>query len=199
MRPRHRFARYIIVAAGSLLLALLVGTCILVADGLHDRLGVADVGLVLGNTIASDGTPSPRLQARLERTVELYRGGYFPAVIASGGIGKEGFDEAAVMRDYLVSHGIPADRVIMDNRGATTFMSARNTVEISRQQGFHSVFVISQYFHLPRTRLALERFGIPAVYTAHARFFESRDIYSCPRELFGYLRYFLRHYDSGAT
>jgi uncharacterized SAM-binding protein YcdF (DUF218 family) len=59
----------------------------------------------------------------------------------------------------------------------------------------HSVFVVSQYFHLPRARLALERFGISPVYSAHAHFFEWRDLYSSPRELAGYVRYYLRSYD----
>ena len=81
------------------------------------------------------------------------------------------------MRDYLVAHGIPSDRVIVDSCGTTTFMSARNTLAIVRQQKISSVFVVSQYFHLPRSRLALRRFGIPTVYSAHAHFFEARDVY----------------------
>ncbi|EDY18076.1 protein of unknown function DUF218 [Chthoniobacter flavus Ellin428] len=169
-----------------------LGTIVLVIAGLRDDLGHADVGLVLGSKVETNGTPSTRLRARLDRTLECYRAGYFPEIIVSGGIGKEGYDEAIVMRDYLVAHGLPGEHILLDNKGVTTFASARNTRDIAQQRNFHSVFVISQYFHLPRARLALHRFGFTTVYSAHAQYFELRDIYSAPRELFGYLSYCAR-------
>lgn len=178
--------------------ALLLGTACLVTDGLHDRIGKADVALVLGSKVEPDGTPSARLRARLDRTVELHQAGFFPEVIVSGGFGKEGYDEGTVMKDYLVSKGIPADRIIVDNAGNTTLESARNTQRIARQRRFGSVFVISQYFHVPRSRMAVERFGIATVYSAHARLFEARDFYSAPRELLGYVSYLFRRYDPAA-
>lgn len=195
---RLRTKGWVLLAFGVAAAVLVLGTATLVVDGLSDRLGKADIALVLGSKVESDGKPSPRLRARLDRTLELYRAGYFPAVIASGSTGREGFDEASVMKDYLVSHGIPDDRVIVDSQGATTFMSARNTLNIVRQRKLSSVFVVSQYFHIPRARLALKRFGIVTVYSAHAHFFEARDAYSSFREVFGYPSYFFRHYDSGS-
>src|SRR5580704_13458675 len=99
--------KYLLFSLAVILATLVIGTVVLVVSGLCDDLGKADVGLVLGSKVESDGTPSARLRARLDRTLELYRAGYFPAVIVSGGIGKEGYDEAAVMRDYLVARGVP--------------------------------------------------------------------------------------------
>ena len=114
-----RTRRWLILLASAAGLFLL-GTALLVFAGLRDQIGKADIALVLGSKVEPDGTPSPRLRARLDKTIELYRADYFPTVIASGGVGKEGFDEAVVMRDYLVFHGIPADRVIVDSGGTTT-------------------------------------------------------------------------------
>lgn len=162
--------------------------------GLKDDVGKADIALVLGNKVEDDGTSSPRLQARLDKTLELYHAGYFQIIIVSGGIGKEGYDEAKVMRDYLVANGIPSASIIMDNAGINTYASAKNTSQIIRQQKLNSVFIISQYFHLPRIRLALKCFGVSAIYSAHADFFEARDIYSLLREVVGYVSYSLRHY-----
>lgn len=163
--------------------------------GLHDDIGHADVALVLGSKVEADGEPSSRLRARLDKTVELYRAGWFPEIFASGGIGKEGYDEAVVMKAYLVAHGIPNERVIVDNSGATTFASARKTRQILRDEKLNSVLVISQYFHIPRAKLALKRFGIATVYTAHANFFEWRDIYSSLREVPGCMAYWFRRVD----
>ncbi len=193
---RSRTRKYLLVALGAFVGLTLVGTACIVVAGLKDHLGKADIGLVLGSKVELDGTPSPSLRGRLDETVDLYRDGYFPRVIASGGVGKEGYDEALVMKDYLVSHGVPQGRVIVDSGGATTFASARNTLQIVRRENLKSVFVISQYFHLPRARMALRRFGISQLYSAHAHLFEARDIYSAPREVFGYLSYLFRHYDS---
>jgi vancomycin permeability regulator SanA len=187
MTKRSR-GKYVWLALGALASFVLLGTLALVVAGLCDDVGKADVALVLGSKVQQDGMPSPRLRARLDKTLELYHGGYFADIIASGGTGKEGYDEAAVMRDYLVAHGIPKEHIIMDSDGTTTFASARNTARIARERKFGSVFVISQYFHLPRARLALRRFGISTIHSTHARFFEARDPYSSPRELFGYLR-----------
>lgn len=173
-----------------------LGTVVLVAAGLSDDVGKADAALVLGSKVELSGKPSLRLQARLDKTVELYQVGWFPQVIVSGGLGKEGFDEALVMRDYLTAHGIPSANVIMDNQGNTTFDSAMNTRRIAEEKQFHSVFVVSQYFHLPRSRLALQRAGLAPVHSASPRYFEWRDLYSAPRELVGYATYLFRDFPS---
>lgn len=52
-----------------------------------------------------------------------------------------------------------------------------------RAQGFRSAVVVTQFFHLTRSRYALRRAGIDTVYTAHANYFEARDAYSLAREL----------------
>lgn len=176
------------IPAAGLLIALVV----LISSGLKDQIGKADVALVLGNRVNIDGTPSPRLRARLDKTLELYHEGYFPTIIVSGGIGIEGYDEAKVMGEYLVSHGVPANQIIMDNEGINTYASAKNTLQIIRDSNKKSVFVISQYFHLPRARLTLERLGISPIYSAHANFFKWRDIYSSLREVAAYISYALR-------
>ncbi len=174
-----------LVVAGLYLLA----TLLLVADGLHERPGKADVGLVLGSKVELDGRPSARLQARIDRAAELYKAGSFAWVIASGGVGKEGFDEAVVMRDALVAKGVPADHILLDSHGDTTGASARNTAVIAKAHGFHSVLAVSQYFHLPRCRLALERSGLGPVYSGSAHYFEWRDVYSALRETAGWVKY----------
>lgn len=158
-------------------------------DGLHDDLRPADYGVVLGNKIGPDGMPSARLKARLDRAVALYQEGLFPAIIVSGGVGVEGFDEAAVMRQYLTARGIPADRVIGDNQGLTTFDTAKNTVRILRHSKGRSVLVVSQFFHISRSVLAMKRCGVSEVYSAHAHWFEWRDLYSLAREVPAYAQY----------
>jgi vancomycin permeability regulator SanA len=194
MKDGARHRRYVWPAAllaGPLLLAV-AATAALVGDGLHDEIAPADVGLVLGNTVHRDGTPSRRLAARLDRTLELYRAGTFPLVIVSGARGREGWNEAAVMRDYLAARGVPLERVVVDSAGVNTWASALHTQRLMEQRRLRVALVITQYFHVPRARLALKQAGVPVVCSAHARHFELRDLYSIPRELIGLVRYGLR-------
>jgi len=174
------------------MVAFILAATLIVVDGLTDDIHAADVAIVPGNTVEKDGRPSARLSARLDQTAALYRQGLFPDVIVSGGVGREGFDEAEVMKRYLIEHGVPEDSIHVDSAGATTRLTARNAARIMRENGWRSAIVVSQYFHVPRMRLALQRSGVTPVFSAHARYFERRDVYSIAREVVGYGAYYLR-------
>ena len=175
--------------------SFLLGAALIVADGLRDDIHPADVAIVLGNTVERDGRPSARLRARLDKAVELYRGGLFRHVIVSGGVGVEGFNEAEVMKRYLISQGVPGDNIIADGEGMTTSLTARNAAQVMKERRWRSALVISQYFHISRTRLAVRSYGVRPVYSAHAEYFELRDVYSIAREVIGYGGYLMRRYD----
>jgi vancomycin permeability regulator SanA len=147
------------IAFTFLLVALLVLAAIgmLVWSGMNDHLGKADLALVLGNKVNPDGSPSARLKARLDTAADLYRKGWFPKILVSGGTGKEGFPEGTAMKNYLVGVGLPEAAILVDNEGVDTQASVVNTAAVLRAQHGKSVFVITQYFHIPRTRLALSR------------------------------------------
>ena len=164
----------------------------LVLAGLHDELAPADVIVVPGNTILPDGTPSPRLQARLDAALTQFQEHRAPRILVSGATGKEGFDEAAAMARYLQSRGVPAGAIVEDNQGWTTEATARNAAALMRAHGWKSAMVATQYFHVPRFRLALERSGIAVSGQVHAPYVEWRDLYSVPRETVGYAVYFMR-------
>nr|WP_306812933.1 YdcF family protein [Paenibacillus soyae] len=159
---------------------------------MNDELRRVDVAVVLGNKVEVNGQPSERLQARLDKAVELYNQGYFRLVIVSGGIGKEGFDEAKVMKFYLIDKGVPEEKIIEDNKGYNSQMTAQNASKIMNDLKLDSVMVVTQYFHVSRTKLAFKKLGIQEVYSAHAAFFEPRDIYSMIREFPAYYKYLIK-------
>lgn len=174
------------------------GACAwIVWDGLHDRLAAADVGVVLGSRVDRGGRPSARLRARLDRAVEIYRDRRVGTLIVSGGVERRGYDEGRLMREYLLARGIPAGRIVEDRVGDNTWLTAAHVRSYLDQHRLRSVLVVSQYFHLPRCRLALSRFGVSPVYTAHARFWEWRDLYSTAREVPALIEYALRRAPSG--
>jgi vancomycin permeability regulator SanA len=187
--------RSIRVLLGSVILSttlFVIASAALAIDGLNDNVHKADVAVVLGNAVQPNGQPSPRLKARLDKTVQLYRQRLFSNIIVSGGVGIEGFDEAVVMKQYLIMQGIPDNHIFVDSDGRTTYLTAKHSAHLMKKKRWTSALVISQYFHIPRIRLALKQFGVLSIYSAHADFFEVRDIYSTAREVVGYGSYLFR-------
>lgn len=184
--------RKLTIFALSCLFAMLLASGVIVLAGLHDKIIEGDLIIVPGNTIAPDGTPGPRLQARLDVALSIFHAHRAPRIFVSGGTGSEGFDEAASMARYLMKNGVPATAIIQDNAGIDTFATAKNAAAFMRAHGLKSAIIATQYFHVPRFKLALERNRIKVIGHEHARFVEMRDLYSIPRETIGYLLYLAR-------
>jgi vancomycin permeability regulator SanA len=158
-------------------------------DGLNDELGYVDVAVVLGNKIEENGEPSNRLKSRLDKAIELYEEKFFDYIIVSGGVGKEGFDEAVVMKEYLVNEGIDEESILVDSKGNNTMFTAENTKGMMDEYDFDSVMIITQFYHISRCKLAFSKVGFEEAYSAHSQHYELRDIYSIFREFIGYYKY----------
>jgi len=170
---------------------------ITIFDGLTDDNVSVDVIVVLGNKVDEYGQPSVRLQARLDAAYDLYSEKKSDKVIVSGGVGTTGFDEAQVMNEYLISLGVDEADIYQDSDGVNTYRTAKNSKHIMGTEGFESVIVVTQYFHISRTKMAFRRFDIKDVYGAHAKLgFRIRDLYSIPREFAGFYKYLFLDYIS---
>jgi len=179
-RKRVKKTGFALLSAGALVFIL--AEAAIVCDGLTDYTGRADVALVLGSKVNEDGTVSRRLRGRLDRALELAISERVDSVVVSGGLGREGHLEADVMRAYLMAHGVPAERIIVDNEGTTTWASAENLHRISERHDFDSVIVVSQFFHISRAKIALRKAGMKNIGGVHSTLFEWRDIYAAARE-----------------
>lgn len=137
--------------------------------GYNESVFVADAAVVPGNQVFPTGVPSPRLAARLEKALKLYNDGICPVIIVSGGIGKEGIDEAKAMASWLFQRGVPRSAVVIDSSGVNTAATARFASRWLGENNGSSIIVVSQFFHLPRTMLAIKKQGIPSIGAAYAR------------------------------
>ncbi len=168
---------------------------LIAGKGLIDDEGKADVAIVFGNKVNFDGSPSKRLKARLDKSLELFVNKKVKFIIVSGGTGMEGHDESAVMKDYLVKNGVPDNNIIADPKGNNTYLTAKNAAEIMKKMKFKSAAVVTQYYHVPRCTMTMRKFNITPVYSYHAEFFEIRDIYSICRELAAIITYQFKDYN----
>ncbi|MFL6719863.1 MAG: YdcF family protein [Burkholderiaceae bacterium] len=174
---------------GFLAITFLITAAAVAVDGLMDRPAKADAVLVPGNMVYPQGMPSARLAARLDVAVLAYKRQLVPLVIVSGGTGKEGVDEASAMASYLEARGVPRRAILLDSQGNDTAATARNVAGLLHASGLHTVLIATQYFHVTRVRLALEKAGVIVSGSLHARYFEMRDLYSLPREVLGLIAY----------
>ena len=175
---RRRLARGLAALAAFVALAALI----LAAVGLLAPAGPADVAVVLGNTVAPDGQPSPRLAARLDRAYDCYAAAQCRILFVSGGVDAAGADEAIVMRDYLIGRGVPADRIVADSAGVDTWATARHASAYARawlcpRAGRDAVFPCAAHHagaQAPRRHARGRR---------ASGYAEPRDLYSLLREL----------------
>lgn len=172
-----------IVFLSILLIVPLIASLVIVIIGLRDHKGKADIGVVLGTAIFADGTLSSYLKGRLDETVKLYQQEYFPLIVVSGGENEFGLSETKIMKDYLIEQGIPTNAIIEDAEGINTAATAKNMVAIMQKSSAQSAFIITQFFHVPRTRLAFACNGISPVYYAPSPQWNMRDLYSVLREV----------------
>lgn len=125
----------------------------LVGYGLISKSRKSELCVVLGNKVNPDGKPSPRLKAQLMKAIALYYNKTCQRIIVSGGRGKEGFNEAQVMKDFLIRNGVLDSLVVIDSTGYNTLKTALFVKEFCDGNRIISVIAVSQYFHLLRTKV----------------------------------------------
>jgi vancomycin permeability regulator SanA len=155
-------------------------------DGIHDGKKSADVAIILGSKVNEDGSLSKRLEKRLECGLQLYKNGRVKKIIVSGGLGKEGFYEGDKMKAYLVEKDIPETSVFVDNFGNNTSATVDNTIKLKNKLEIKSIIVVSQYFHLTRTKMLFKKRGFDNISSTSPNYFEIRDFYSILREFAAY-------------
>ena len=155
-------------------------------DGLLDNNEKADLAVILGNKVNSDGSLSERLQKRVECGLQLYKNKRVSKILVSGGFGKEGFYEGTKMKDYLIKKGVPEAAILVDNKGNNTLATVENTLKLKDSLKFKSLIIVSQYFHITRTKMLFKKRNFNQVSGVSPNYFEIRDLYSLTREFFAY-------------
>jgi vancomycin permeability regulator SanA len=169
-----------------LVIWFLIHSAVIVFDGLRDDNMVADVAVILGTTVNEDGTLSERLKQRVDYGIVLYKKRRVNRLIVSGGLGREGHYEGDKMGEYLVRNGVPVNDIVIDNRGNNTRATADNILKLKDSLQIKSVIVVSQYFHITRTKKLFRKRGFENVSGASPRYFEFRDLFSVVREFPAY-------------
>ena len=169
--PRWLTALAALMAAGLLAFAGLFGA---VLYGSYDHIqGDPQAMVVLGCRVMPGGEPSILLQDRLDTALDYWEAHPEVTVVVSGGQGSnEPTSEARCMADYLMDGGVPEDQILLEDRSHNTKENLLYSRELLASEGIQveqaDVLVVSNGFHLTRTRMLAERFGYGEVSTLAA-------------------------------
>jgi uncharacterized SAM-binding protein YcdF (DUF218 family) len=113
--------------------------------------------------VRPDGSPSTALRRRVEAALAFGRRLDAPLFVPTGGAGRYGPPEAAVMAALLREHGVPEQRIVCDETATDTLASVRAVAELLRARGHRGpVYAASNAYHLPRCVVLLWLAGLHA-------------------------------------
>ena len=185
-----KVVRVVVMILAAWMLIHIIYVCF---DGLTDYKGKADVAIVLGNRVNEDSTLSPVLQGRVDKALLLYREGRVARIMASGGqrngSGMLKIPEGMAMKRYLVAHGVPANRVIEDNNGENTYLTAKDFLPVADSLHIHSAIAVSSFYHLTRTKYIIRHLGFRDIHSASSDVFLWNDIAGLPRDCVAFYKY----------
>ncbi|MFM9911235.1 MAG: YdcF family protein [Chitinophagaceae bacterium] len=168
------------------------GTVITI-DGLNDSTAKSTVAIVLGNRVFGDGSLASWTKGRVDKAMQLYKKGDVNYIFVSGGYSRENnYPEGKAMKNYLLANGVPDSVIVEDNNGANTYLTVANFLEWNKKYKFSSVTVVSQFYHITRSRFILKRLGYTGrINNASSDIYNWKDIIGTMREVPAFYKYLL--------
>jgi vancomycin permeability regulator SanA len=178
---------------GLILLWIVIHLIYVTLDGVLDYKGKADIAVVLGNRVDADSSLSPVLEGRVDKALQLYRRGRVRRIMVSGGRGlhTDRVPEGMAMKRYLIEQGVPADRIIEDNDGENTYLTAVDFKKVNESLHCQSVIVVSTFYHITRCKYIFRKLGIQHVHSASSDVFYANDLVGLLREFPALYKYMI--------
>jgi uncharacterized SAM-binding protein YcdF (DUF218 family) len=122
-----------------------------------------DSVIVLGAGLKGD-VPTLALKSRLDAAIDYLNNNPEAKAVVSGGQGYgEKISEAEGMRRYLVSHGVPGDRILKEENSTSTYenmLYSKKVYESSTGKKLGKVMIITNNFHMMRSKMLAKRAGL---------------------------------------
>lgn len=136
-----------------------------------EALPEADAIVLLGGGLESQplGWPYPNLQQGADRiwhAARLYHAGKAPIIIVSGGNygwQSQRRSNAAETAELLQQLDVPEQAIIEESKSLNTYQNATETVQIARNQGFHTLLLVTSALHMRRAEAAFNAAGLDSI------------------------------------
>lgn len=161
----NKAMKFILCFTSIAVIATLVTTFEVFYFGQSSKPKKSDCIIVLGCQVYGT-TPSPFLAWRTEHALKLYKEGYGKYIIVSGGKGQgENISEAEAMKRYLISKGMEASKILIEDKSASTMANLINSKAIMDQKGLKTAIIVSNKYHLKRASLMAKQQNINGSYS----------------------------------
>lgn len=137
-------------------------TYLVSAQSKRDETRQADAAIVLGAAVWA-GTPSPVLRARLDHALLLFQNKQIERIVVTGGVGRgDNMSEAEASAEYLVSKGVPAEAILLEEEGRSTYESLKTASVLAHEANIRQVLLVSDPFHMLRSLKMAQDLGLEA-------------------------------------
>jgi uncharacterized SAM-binding protein YcdF (DUF218 family) len=129
-----------------------------------------------------------RKDERVRQAADLYKAGYAPRVLLSGGEALMDLPVPDLQKLQAVKHGIPETALLFESRSTSTGEQAQYLRPILEHHGFRRAIVVTSSYHTRRTRYLFRR--------AFAGSPVDIRVYPVQRDLFSAVRWWTREQDT---
>jgi uncharacterized SAM-binding protein YcdF (DUF218 family) len=110
-----------------------------------------------------DGRPSAVLSARLDHAAALYKGGFAPLIVVTGGKqAGDRFTEAEASANYLAEQGVPGGAIERETTSTNSYDELAAAARFLHQRGINDVVLVSDPFHAYRINAIAHDVGLNA-------------------------------------
>lgn len=121
--------------------------------------------VVLGYGLLPDGEMRPELVSRLHAGYAQALLAPLSPIIVTGGNPRNGVTEAQAMADWLIGHGIPAERIHIESEAVSTAQNAERSARIMHDIGMRDAVVVTSADHIDRAAALFGDAGVAVVAT----------------------------------
>ena len=151
----------------------------------YKELNDLDCIIVLGSGMVGD-KPTPILEDRLIKGIELYNLGVTDKILMSGDHGNTYHDEVNLMKKYAIETGIPSNNIFMDHAGFSTYETMYRAKEIFKVE---KVVLVTQEYHMYRSiyiarKMGIEAYGIITDNLKGDKYREAREVLARNKDFF---------------
>ncbi len=121
-------------------------------------------GGVLGGApdLSGTGAPTDEMWARIGTAARVQKRLGVPVIVSGGKVFPGKAAEAPIVARILVDLGVPADRIIVEDRSRDTRENALYTARIARREGFRDPVLVTSAYHMRRAAMEFRRAGVGA-------------------------------------
>jgi uncharacterized SAM-binding protein YcdF (DUF218 family) len=124
---------------------------ILLGGGVYDK--VPDLSGV--------GAPTEEMIGRLVTAVRLQKKLNVPIIVSGGAVCRKA--EAPIAKRFIVDLGVPANKVIIEDKSRDTIENAKYANEICKKIGYRKPILVTSAYHMKRSVMSFEKAGMKVV------------------------------------